>query len=317
MHKILKILIGFHCLAFILSGCTSQPPKIVQEGIERVGPGGSGFQNPVWSPDGTKIAVTTRTVVHSWTSEIFVLDVSTGKKKSIMYTDNGSVTAVSWSPDGSQILLASQNGGDWPEAIWTLDAEGESSPEFLTNGYDAAWSPDGKSVALFSLSRGNSYWNVELSVFDIETRMREIILEDKPVDVTIGGIKWSPDGKNLIFGYGTKDYIDPPRFEHVDIYILEISTKKVRKITDQGENDFPSWNSNGSLIAYTTQIDKGRNTILFIADKNNNCRQKLFEADELWRPSWSPDGEHIAFGSHGEVYLLTLDKFPEYKSVCP
>lgn len=317
MYKKNRILISFCCLVLVLSNCTSQVPNLSQAGIERLGPSGYGFQNPVWSPDGTLIAVTTKTVVQSWTSEIFILEVSTGKKKSIMSTDYGDVKARSWSPDGSNLLLISQKGGEWPEGIWTLDTEGKSPAKFLVEGYDAAWSPNGKSIAVFSLFQEEGYWIVELSLFSIETDAREILYQDKATDVTIGSIGWSPDGKSIIFSYGKKNYIEPPAFDNIDIYILDIVTKDLKKITEQGQNYSPSWDASGNLIAYTNRPGKGLNTNLFIADRRNTCKQKLIENDDLWGVSWAPNGKYIAFVSHGEVYLLVLKKFPPYESICP
>ena len=311
MYKILKIFIGFHCLAFMLSGYISQAPKIVQEGIERVGPGGHGFQNPVWSHDGTKIAVTSGTIVHSWTSEIFVLDVSTGKTKSIMYADNGSVTAISWSPDDSQILLSSENGGDWREGIWTIDADGKSSPEFLTSGYDAAWSPDGKSIALFSLSQENSYWNVELSIFDVKDQAKDVIFKETEVTVVVGNLDWSPNGEEIIF------HIGQPGVGNIDLYIVKVENGESTKITNEAENYSPSWSPDGKFIVYLNDLGKGYDSTMIVADKNNICQQRLLTLDDWNGLSWSPDGEHIAFISHGEIYLLALDKFPEYETVCP
>src|SRR5207253_10819153 len=57
-----------------------------------------GPMQPVWSPDGKRIAMT---IVHNeedWSLE--VLDVSTGKLTRL--TDDG--TSPAWSPDGKQIV---------------------------------------------------------------------------------------------------------------------------------------------------------------------------------------------------------------------
>lgn len=280
------------------------------EGIERVGPSGQGFQNPIWSPDGTKIAVTTQTVVQDWTSEIFVLDVLTGKKKSIMYTNNGNVMAISWSPDGNQILLASQNGGDWPEGIWTLDSDGKSSAQFLAEGYDGDWSPDGKRMAVFSHSEKGAHQDVMLSILSLKTGDKEVIFGGKSSNVSGGGVAWSPKGEELIFDYGSSDA------RQLDLYILNITTRQATIISGKGENFNPSWGPDGKFFVFVNDPGRGQDSSMFIANKENSCQQKLLTMDDLWGSSWSPDGKSIAFISHGEVYLLDLDKFPAYKSVC-
>ncbi len=302
----------FLCLCpFVIVGCGSRKPPIVQQGVEQLGPSGYGFRNPVWSPDGTKIVVTTQTVVSSWTSKIYVLEVSNGKAKKIMETDSGSVLAVSWSPDGEWILLASGKGGDWPEGIWKIRADGKTSPEFLVNGYEASWSPDGKRIAVFTHSEKSTYQDVKVSIIDLGTKDSEVVFEGKSGKAVGGGIAWSPSGEELIFDYGQSGV------GQLDLYILNIATKEAKRIAEEGENYNASWEPSGTLIAYVNDPGKGYDSSLIVADRNNTCQQKLLTLDDLWGSSWSPDEKHIAFVSWGEVYLLSLDQFPAYDTVCP
>jgi TolB protein len=297
-------------ITWVANSCGVLSTKAVQPEIDQLGPSGYGFRRPVWSPDGSKIAITAQTVVSSWTSEVFVLDVSKGRKKSIMYTDNGSVLAIGWSPDGNQLLLASQEGGDWPEGIWKINADKKSSAEFLASGYDAAWSPDGKSLAVLTHAKGRAHQDVKISLVNLETKDEEIIFRKRASNVVGDDLAWSPSGDELIFAYG------PPGVGQLDLYVLNVATAEARRITEEGENYSPSWSPDGNLIAYLSDPGKEYNPVLFIADKNNTCRQELVSLDDLRWPSWSPDGKQIAFISHGKVYLLSLDEFPMYDVVC-
>jgi len=311
MYK--KLIIPFLlCLCiYAIIGCTSQKPTIVQQGIEQVGPNGYGFQNPVWSPDGTKIAVTAQTVVSSWTSKVYVLEVTTGKVKKIIETDNGSILAESWSPDGEWILLASGKGGDWTEGIWKIKADGKTPPQFITDGYEGAWSPDSERIAVFTHSEKSAYQDVKVSIFELETKVSEVVFEGRAGKVIGGGLAWSPTGKELIFDYG------PPGVGQLDLYILNIATKEAKQITEEGENYHASWNPNANLIAFVNDPGKGFDSTLIVADRNNTCQQKLLTLDDLSGSSWSLNGKYIAFVSWGEVYILSLDKFPAYDTVCP
>jgi Tol biopolymer transport system component len=196
--KFILIILLCH-FAYPLEGCTSQKPPIVQQGVAQLGPSGYGFRNTVWSPDGAKIIVTTQTVVSSWNSHVSVLEVSTGKLNRIFDTDAGSVLAVSWSPDGKWILLASGNGGDWIEGIWKISFDEKKQPEFLVNGYQASWSAEGKRIAVFTHSPQNAYHDLKIKVVDLETRREEIVFSGKLFEATGDGLAWSPDGKQLIF----------------------------------------------------------------------------------------------------------------------
>jgi len=311
MHGKFSLTTMLYVMMWWVGGCSVLSTQVVQPGIDQLGPSGQGFRSPVWSPDGSTIVVTNQTVVSSWTSEVFVLDVSSGSKKSIMYTDYGSVLAIGWSPDGNQILLASQEGGDWPEGIWKLDADGKSSAEFLATGYDAAWSPDGKSIAVFTHAEGGAHQDVKISLINLETKEEEIIFRKRLPSAGGDDLAWSPRGDELMFVYG------PDGVGQLDLYVLNVATAEARKITEEGDNYSPSWSPDGNLIAYLRDPGKEYDPILFIADKNNSCQQELISLDDLRWPYWSPDGKQIAFVSHGNVYLLTLDKFPAYKSACP
>lgn len=306
------LLFFFTCLYTYTSiSCTSRKPLIIQQGIEKIGPSGYGFRSPIWSPDGTKIALTSQTVVNSWMSKIYVLDVSTGKVKKIMETDDGSVSAVSWSPDGNWILLASQKGGDWPEGIWKINANEKEPPEFLVTGYEAAWSPDGNRIAVFTHSEKNAYQDVKIEIIDLKTMKEDVAFKGEAINAIGGGIAWSPGGNELIFDYGQLG------IGQVDLYLLNIETREVKKITDAGENYNASWGPGGSIIAFMNDPGKEYDASILIADKNNNCHQQLLALEDLRWPSWSPSGKNIAFISWGEVYVLSLDEFPAYNKVCP
>jgi Tol biopolymer transport system component len=311
MCKKLKMLFFLCLYVYAIVGCTSQKPPIAKQGIEQLGPSGYGFRNPVWSPDGTKIAVTTQTVLDSWTSIIYVVDITTDEVKKIMETDNGSVLAVSWSPDGNWIMLASQKGGDWLDGIWRIDTDGKSPPEFLTNGYDAAWSPDGKRIAVFTHSEISAYQDVKVSIIDLETKDSDVVFGGMAGKAIGGGIAWSPSGEELIFDYGQ------PGMGQLDLYVLNIAAKEAKRITEDGENYNPSWEPGETLIVYVNDPGKGYDSTLIVADKNNICQQKLLTLDDLWGSAWSPGGEQIAFISWGEVYLLSLNEFPAYDTICP
>ena len=204
----------FLCLCpFVIVGCGSRKPPIVQQGVEQLGPSGYGFRNPVWSPDGTKIVVTTQTVVSSWTSKIYVLEVSNGKAKKIMETDSGSVLAVSWSPDGEWILLASGKGGDWPEGIWKIRADGKTSPEFLVNGYEASWSPDGNKIVFVS----NRDRNPEIYIMNSDGS------EQKRLTYSYFGSEYpifSADGNKIYFASKRDNNIDVNGIRNNKLYVM-------------------------------------------------------------------------------------------------
>lgn len=79
---------------------------------------------PVFSPDGTQLAVSYQQHQH-W--EIYTLDMTDGSRtrltESPLFADTVQNSAApAWSPDGSQIAFVSDRGGAW--AFWVMNADG-------------------------------------------------------------------------------------------------------------------------------------------------------------------------------------------------
>jgi dipeptidyl aminopeptidase/acylaminoacyl peptidase len=110
-----------------------------------------------------------------------------------------SVSSPQIAPDGSPVVFArgfvdimkDQNSSN----LWIVDVKGER-PRQLTDGpwRDSApvWSPDGKRIAFMSDRSGST----QIHVMWADTRET---LQLTRVERAPGGLKWSPDGKWLLF----------------------------------------------------------------------------------------------------------------------
>jgi Tol biopolymer transport system component/DNA-binding winged helix-turn-helix (wHTH) protein len=112
-------------------------------------------------------------------------------------------TLVDVSRDGSQLLVL----GGWHERernydIWVVRSEGESARLF-SQGVDAAWSPDGHSIAFIKRS-GDLY----VSPGDGDD-IKQIFKCSGQFGPHPGHLRWSPDGKTIRFtsGYTSPDAI--------------------------------------------------------------------------------------------------------------
>ena len=170
---------------------------------------------PAWSPDGHWIAFhshRSKTPVPEYSSagstdDIYLRKADDPQAPEIRLTDFGWETGPAyWSPDGQKLLYSSWVRGGEPriDKLWvtTVDLDlGRALrtdllplPAEIRSAQWAAWSPDGKEIAIEDNRGGGmrSLW---------------IVHEDgsQPVKVldyqgtTYGGLDWTADGKNIIY----------------------------------------------------------------------------------------------------------------------
>ena len=101
---------------------------------------------PVWSPDGSQIAIT-QNGKDSW-PEIYVIDVSpegaTGRPRALQHKGLLEAEAPSWSPDGTEIAFLA--AGD----IYKIDVNRLEKTRLTHSPLEdtqPTWSPDGEQIA--------------------------------------------------------------------------------------------------------------------------------------------------------------------------
>ncbi len=216
-------------------------------------------------------------------------------------TDTMPGVPVGWSPDGTQIAYLS----DKALQTYLVSTDG-GHPERLGDGltnqeYNPEWSPDGNWLAF--IGQQNDQWDVYLAAPD----------GGNPHRMTFGhqgfnSLSWSQDSCCLALESALGD-----------IYILDMTTGRLRNLTDSSSSDIrPAWSPDGKQIAFmssrnanafgTTRFD----LYLIDADGSNLRRYtNTFPADNGWQIYWSPDGTHIAFGSiswsgGSDIYLVDV-----------
>ena len=144
--------------------------------------------NPVWSPDGSKIAYTQDNYSNmNWMYRIGIYDVKTGEAASLTSDEITYEYNPSWSADSKTISFAKPDGeapGIWMKNIST----GNVAQAVIGNGiYYQKMSPDGNKIAYIASNR--------LSLYDLVNGGTQIV-DDFLYSNTF---EWSPDGKKLAF----------------------------------------------------------------------------------------------------------------------
>lgn len=198
--------------------------------------------------------------------------------------------------DGPSALPAGTCGGNVDDAPMRL-VDSDSSE-------DPAWSPD---CSLVVYSQGGSLWTVRIDGSD---RRRLTVYDGSYSDEPA----WSPDGSQVAYSRGRRE--DGNWFSH--IYAVNADgTGRTKLSSGDVVDSNPAWSPHGDRIIFERLTWTGRNADgalidadehLVVMDATGENRTTLTAGGRWERtPIWSPDGNRIAYFSHGSVWLSDLD----------
>ena len=178
---------------------------------------------PVFSPDGTKLAVT---LSSGSNIDIWLIHLASGRKQRL--TRNPSIdTEPAFSPDGEKVVFTSNRGGG--AQIYQMDLSSNQISRMTFEGKEnlrARYSPDGKKLALVTNDRG-SY---KIAVFDIESRS-QLVLTDGNLDESPS---FSPNGAIIV--YATQ------RGRKAELAAVSVDGQVHQRLSDlQGDIREPIW----------------------------------------------------------------------------
>jgi len=247
--------------------------------------------NPVWSPDGTRIA---NVGDQSGNDEIYVGDAEGNNRVQLTYLKGPRVGCLRWSPDGKTLLFDASSDRD--QEVFTLTAAPGSKPaRVLRNARNAAFSGDGKWI--YFQSRGQ-IWKATPSGADSQAL--------PPQDGASQPVE-SADGKYLYFR----------------------SHRGIRRIPTAGGDDEQAFVPDHDLWwgpatmqptrkgVYYTEFERSSNSLVVsfydFATKKNAIVFRLRNTD--WRSngsySVSPDGKSILYArvDPSQTNLMLVDNF--------
>jgi Tol biopolymer transport system component len=153
--------------------------------------------NPMWSPDGRRIAFTSRA---KGTGDLMVKDASgTREAEPLLMSASEEKYISDWSKDGKQILYSVRGDGHQGWDIFALPLEGDRTPRpIVKTTFNEAWatlSPDGRYMAYQSNESGRN----EIYVHEFPEARNKWQIS------TSGGtqVHWRGDGKELFYRAGT------------------------------------------------------------------------------------------------------------------
>jgi YVTN family beta-propeller protein len=252
-----------------------------------------------------------------------------------------------YSPDGRQIVFASNRHGD--NEIFVMNADGSNQRRLTTSpGRDAhpQFSPNGKKIA-FQSPRGGDGSDTNLYVMNADGSQQVKITNHKG----FAGVPcWSPDGKHILYQWRddttndkrwhiylvNTDGLNPRRLSsdaannqvpnwspdgkrilfysdktgNNQIYVMNADGSNVTRVTNNGANDYAAfWSRDGKRIVFCSDRDGSREVYTMNAD--GSMQRRVTSGATAFQSSWSPDGRRILFTSirdnRSEIYTVEPD----------
>jgi hypothetical protein len=190
--------------------------------------------DPVWSPDGTRIAFTS--LRDGGRPRIWVLDLATGQVD-LISAPYSRDQQPAWSPDGQKIAFVSSSKGG--AQIWVMDADGRnlklvsSKPNQINFRPD--WSADGSFILFTQLEQRGMIPHLVAVEYKGENIAEHVETVISPASIPAREGRYSPDGLWLVMESW-------PEGSNHDIWITTANFANGARLTLNPRFDFdPDW----------------------------------------------------------------------------
>ena len=262
-----------------------------------------------WSPDGSKIAFTSRGEDNS---DIYVINAD-GSNLRRLVESSALEQQPLWSPDGTRIVFTrttfmSAEDEEGNSDVYLMNADGSDIIQLTDHPKQdqrPVWLPGGREIAFQSDRDGND----AIYVINVDgSNLRHLTqvslkppLEGFPqIPGLHGRVSWSPDGTRIAFYSGAGD-----------IVVMNADGSNRTSLPYGTGFEFlwgavPVWSPDGARIAFMSGQDDNFEIYIVDADGSNLLRV-THSSDDDWFPVWSPDGTRVVFSQEGSgIYVVEL-----------
>jgi Tol biopolymer transport system component len=216
---------------------------------------GESDYDPVWSPDGTRIAFRATRAAPGDADGIMVVHVD-GSGEYVLAPG----AHPTWSPDGGTIAFSGLGG------LFAIAPDGTGLRRLTDDdGQYPDWSPDGKRIAYMAAPAGSH----EIFVMNVDGSDRINVTNNNVSDAVPD---WSPDGRQIVF-FSERD-------GNEEIYVMNADGSGVERVTQTRTNEeFPVWTPDGR-IAFNDDRDGDGDVEWYLINPDGTGERELRQLTE-------------------------------------
>ena len=274
-------------------------------GVRQLTDGHGDDRDPRFSPDGKSVAFSSDRAFKG-NYDIWVVDVASGQ---LMQRTSGPADEYepAWSADGSTIAFVSGTGAVGT-SIQSVNATGEEKVVITApkgaHVNSPSWSPDGQKIA-YSQTIGNQ---TQLMVSEKPVGTADDVFPFPPRWLSASEVLYTGNGKIFVTALATSETrtipfqaefeINRASYKHRTLDFDSTDSRTVKGIL------FPALSPDGRRIVFTALNQ------LWLAESGKAPEQLTHDTFYKQYPTWSPDGQSIAFCSDkagsADIYILDL-----------
>jgi len=271
-------------------------------------------REPVWSPDGKRLAFTSNRMGNN---DVFIISSQGGTPVQLTF-HSGDDVATDFTPDGQWVIFRSGRASS--SSLYKVPVNGGHELPVLETfwnwDYHARFSPDGKTI-LFSLGTENSYWwrrgyrganTAKIWMKDLGSGAVKKIVEDSSNSFWPD---WSPDGQRVYF-------VSDRKFDNANIWSVAKDGSDAKPVTQfkQGDARWLSVAAHSSLAAYEREFGiwtvdlrtgESRRVPIEAPAETKENRTLFIENAPASEFRLSPDGKKFAAVVRGDIFVLGSD----------